>query len=495
MSMKVLMDPIPSGEPDRCSTHFKCVALMEHVLLKQGRTDVFFYLMVPDWATEMSSSILSHPNVRLIKYPYYKDRMREYLRYDRELDAIQAFNGEFWDFDLVFTSRTSMVPFTKAVMTSPRQLKAGSRLKRIVVMEEMIVMGFRRTVAKSDVPGQEMMTLSGYWAADLVFLATELELMEIRSAARKYFSPSNVKAVMEHLRLVVPLVFREVETKPDGVRFDGKREMVVSFTGRMESVSSNLAALYKLMFSNYAIAMEKKFRFVICTVSEVAKVPPPEFVDMRRPKREEFWEIARKEMDVMISLHNDAEFSLSIVEPVMLGVPLLVIDQDWSRSMFGPDYPFYVSGVTEAFAWVKLFYEDYETQYQKFREWHGAYFGKRLTDGTWGCMYEETYKFMQAMEADLVALKPEFEGRAENDMMKALAQSIADRDEFRLFDLLREMQKEGKLTMLADKTKEGDRDGRRIVFSTPWNELRYVIKQYLGFEDASTEVGHFRRVK
>ena len=45
------------------------------------------------------------------------------------------------------------------------------------------------------------------------------------------------------------------------------------------------------------------------------------------------------------------------------------------------------------------------------------------------------------------------------------------------------MAKDGKLETLADKLKDGDRDSRRIVFGTDWNDFRLMFKIFAGAQD------------
>ena len=127
MSLKILFDPIYSGQLTGCSTAFKCKTLVETALHRNKREDFFFYWMVPPNLSEEEQAWLpQHPNVTYIEFPYLKDRMREYMMFRAELDEVLAFNGTHWDFDVLFTSRTALVPLSRAVMSSPRQKRASA---------------------------------------------------------------------------------------------------------------------------------------------------------------------------------------------------------------------------------------------------------------------------------------------------------------------------------------------------------------------------------
>lgn len=501
MSLKVLMDPVYSAGPKRCSSAFKCHQLVTHVLEVQGRSDVFFYWMVPTWMTDEDREWLpKHPNIRYIEFPYHKDRNREYLRYPDQLDTIQAFNGEFWDFDLVFTSRTSLIPFTRAVMNSPRQMKDGRMFKKIVCFEEMIIMGFRPSVAKSDLEAQEIMALTGYLASDLVFTQTEPEKREILKVASRYMSPSMVRKIDKKFYLATPMAFREVSVKEEQHRYTPNRQFCLSFTGRMESVSSNLDGVFKVMQTKFALSGDD-VRLLICTVSsqDNAMHAPPSAADVRRAPREEFWRLAREEMDLMLVLHNSAPFSLSLMEPAMLGVPLILADKQWAHDIYGRDYPFYVKGVDQAYAMVKLFMSDYPKYYGQFLEWQQRVLKPMFAPGGYlgGDMFSKTYEVMQDHEFFLGGKAKQIlaSRKSIHTLVQTIIKNVPDgRDDFVLFDLIQKIAAKEGLTILGQKTRNGDRDTRRLVFSTPWNELRTVLKFY-GWEDASTTVGHFRRVK
>ena len=206
MGLKILFDPIYSGQLAGCSTTLgasrwwnpRCTATNEMISLSTG------------WCRRTSPKksrrgYYHDPNVTYVEFPYLKDRMREYLMFRAELDEVLAFNGTHWDFDVLFTSRTALVPLSRAVMSSPRQKGLGHKLKKIMVFEEMIVLDTRPTVAKSDVPAQELMTLSGYLASDVTYLVTEKEQREMVEMARRYLAPSKVIEMISRFQRISQL--------------------------------------------------------------------------------------------------------------------------------------------------------------------------------------------------------------------------------------------------------------------------------------------------
>ena len=502
MSLKILLDPVYSGLLPGCSSAFKCRALIETALEKHGRTDWFFYWLVPPNLNEAEKEWLpKHPNVRYIEYPYLKDRMREYSLFRKEMDEILAFNGSFWDFDVLFTSRTSMVPTARAVMSSPRQKTTGYKLKKVLVFEEMIVLDTRPSVAKSDVLAQELMTLSGYLCSDVTYLVTRKEQDEIVRTARKYLSPSKVIEMIGKFQRISQLDIGLARLKEQKFRFrKGERPMCLTFAGRMEKVSCNLQDVFDIMDKQWIMKGDLKFKTLICTISQAFPLTPPAHTEIRQASRAEFYKAAQEEMDLQIILHRDAEFSLSLVEPMVMGVPLVLIDQPWTRSIWGDEYPFYVNGYTEAYAMVLAFYDDYEGMYAKFAEWQQGEFAPRLMQGGDQSisLYEASFDFMEGHEhyletQPLGGFQELFAGRKGNEIFQKLVTEALKLDEFVLYELIRKLGADGEFELLQQKTEPGDRDRRRITFSTPFNEWRLMMKAYYGFEDASTTVGHLRK--
>lgn len=500
MSLKVLIDPIYSAQLTGCSSAFKCKTLIE-TALKRGKNDWFFYWLVPpELKDEEKAWLPDHPNVRYIEYPYLKDRMREYSLFRKELDEILAFNGSYWDFDVLWTSRTSMVPVARSVMASPRQKAHGQKLKPVLIFEEMIILDTRPTVAKSDVLAQELLTLSGYLAADKTYLVTRKEQDEIVQTARSYFAPSRVIEMVRKFERISQLDLRPAVLKEDKFRFrKGERPMCLTFSGRMEKVSANLYEVFEIMDKQWIMKGDANLKTLICTVSQATPLTPPEHVEVRQASREEFWRAAREEMDVMLVLHKGAEFSLSLVEPMVLGVPLILIDQPWTRSIWGDKYPFYVNGITEAYGVVKAFYDDYDAMYARFAEWHQNEFAPRLLPGGDQAvsLYDAAINFLEKHERwvkDPAGLGALFVARRDNPMFQKVVAKALERKDLVLYDVIRELASEGEFEILGQKTKEGDRDKRRIVFSTPFHEWKLMLKTFYGFEDASTEVGHLKLV-
>jgi len=364
----------------------------------------------------------------------------------------------------------------------------------------MIILDSRPTVAKSDILAKELLTLSGYMTSDVTYLVTAKEQAEIVQTARQYFAPSRVIEMQKKFKRVSQLDTGPARLKEEQFRFKrGARPLCLTFSGRMEKTSSNLHEVFDIMDKHWIMNGDIAMKTLICTVSLATPLTPPAHTEVRIATREEFWRAAREEMDVMLVLHQNAEFSLTMVEPMVFGVPLVVIDQDWSRSVWGPKYPFYAKGYTEAYGLVKAFHDDYEAMYAKFAKWLMEEFAPRLQKG--GdlsiSLYDEAVRFLEKHEAWVKAedgLGALFAGRKDNAIFQTLVAKAVEKGEFVLYDLIRELASDGEFEIMGQKTEPGDRDRRRIVFSTPFHEWKLMLKSFYGFEDASTTVGHLRKV-
>lgn len=494
--MKILLDMIPSGRPGTCSSAYKAKTLVEKILLEEKREDVFFYWMYPDWAEDSLEWYTKHPNVKMIKFPYLKDRMREYTRFPDELDKIYAFNGLYWDYDIVVTSRTSMIPMMRAIMSSPRLKRNGRGLKAVLNIEEMHLLSFRPTVALADVEAQEMLTLAGYMASDKVYIQTEADAAGVRLAANQHLSAASQRKVAGHLEKVSPVLFETATLKDPKFRYKkGERPFKLAFTGRLETIASNLERTAEVMEKQF-ILKGQMMELLVCTVSVASKFTFPKMVEVRRPDRDGFWKACREEMDLMLSLHNNAEFSLSRVEPMLLGVPVILNAQKWATDLFGEDYPYLAKDLAQAYGWVEMFEKDYEGMYAKFAKWQqevlmpmfkpGGIYGK--------LMYDVLYGFILGFEAKQKAFVQEryTERFQTNELNKKMWDAIAAKGEGTFFEVLKELSASGELDALADKVDDDDRDSRRIVFSTDWNEYRMQYIHLLGMKD-TLETGGFKK--
>lgn len=494
--MKILLDPILTARPEQCSTTVQYWALVNYLLNDQKRTDLFFYWMVPKRLSQEELEFYpKHPNVQLIFVPQHKDRVKEYMTLSKEVDQVVAFNGSHWDWDVLITTRSGLAQVYRLLSGSPRAA-ADHRIKKIWVIEEMPLMSFKKTVPQFGERTQDLFTLAGYLAADKVFITLCHEKKGILNIAMQHFGASKVRELTKHIQEFVPCTLKNFETKP-ATRFYGNdgQPFGLCYVGRMDKTSSRLDEINELMIAGKAKYQDKIDPFV-CTVSQVFKVFDQTAVDVKNYKRDDFWNAMRKRAHLGIMLHMDAGFTLSLAEPLCLGVPFLVTKQPWSVAMLGENYPFWANNKSECWAWIEAFMEDYDTYYQVFEAWlKGTYFPRM--QGLF-----ETHLLYPMLEQELDALDQAGEyaenhpaGTKMNAVMKPLLEIIKHQDEIVVGQELWKLVDLGTLTNMKAQLSEDARDEKGLVWATVWNDIRMYLKTHYGWEDASTITGHLRRPK
>lgn len=498
--MKVLIDPIYSAKPSHCSSALKARRIIEHVL--SLRDDVFFRLLVPDDSWELPPEeyewFPQHPNVQLIKYPYNRDRMMAYQAFPKELENLVAFNGSCWDNDVIITMRTQQVPNMRIVLTSPRHYNQ-TFLKQILVYEEMPVMSFKKTVAVSDRPVQDMATCLGYVAADDVFITIAHEKEGVLREAKKYFSPAIQRELLKKIKVYTPVNIKSFgfHGKKKAQRFKrGERPFCLGFTERMGTSTTNLDTIYDLIEKTWIMKGDQGFRMVFSTVTTGIKKSPPKFCQILHSKREEFWRLLREEMDLVVTMTTEGGFGMSTVEPLLWGVPSIAKRAEWLEALFGEDYPFFVDTEAQAYALVKAFHDDYDKMYAKFYQWQQTKFKAMFEPG--GVFQDNLYDlvmgWLDKRDAVLERFRQQFPRKEHNEIIRLVADTVKGREEFRLRGVLEELADSGQLRSMAGKLDD-ERGDRGIVWSTPWNEFRVALMAFYGWDDASPEVGHFRRAR
>jgi len=497
MSLRILLDPVLTAqEPSRCSTYIQYVTLMTRVL--ENRRDVFFYWPVPDWVAEADMAWLpKHPNVAYLRIPQHKDRTKEYVTLRPEMDRLLAFNGSHWDFDVLITVRTGLVPLMKLVMTSPKQ-RTMAWCKEVWLTEEMPLMTWKPTVAVMHPGVQDLWTLSGYLGAERVYIAAYHEKDKILQSARQWLAPSRVREIDAKIHPMVPSQLVKFQLKDPKFFFvpGGEQPFCVAYVGRLGASGSNLDKVYRAMTNQWIIRGGNRVRLLVLTVSTGGTARPPDHIELQRAPREEFWRISREEMHCMLCLYPDAQFSLSITEPMTFGVPVILLRKKWSETLFGKDYPFLVDSEMEAYGMLKALYEDYAGMYERFRKWQQEFFVPVFTR-----RFNEDLLYTM-VQADIERYDretlPKFaevsEGRRENEVVTAILKHVGTRQELVILEELKALAKAGVLRNLQAKLEVSDRDRRGLVWATGWNDYRLILKAYYGWEDASPVVGHLRRV-
>lgn len=500
MSNKILLDPILTAAPSRCSTLIQFVTFMNRVLVDDQRKDVFFYCLLPDWdfPQEELDWLPKHENILYIRVPQHKDRTREYVTFRYDMLEKLCFNGTLWDFDIVVTVRSGLAALYKLHLMSPRQ--SGLHFtKEVWVIEDMPLMSFKKSVLQLESDVQDRFTIDGYLAADRAVVMSYHEKGEALRVARNWYAPSVVRELGTKLKEVLPVQFTEFKKKDPEKFFEpGKdQRFCVAYVGRLMASTTNIDTIYKVMTNQWIIRGGDKVRMMVLTNSAGGKkkVQPPDYMEKFYASREEFWRIARDEMHVLMIMHEESGFLLSMMEPMLLGTPAIVAREKWSVGQLGKDYPFFVDTEMEAYTMLKLFYEDYAGMYERYARWVDEWFvptyTKRFAEDL---LYDVLSDYLHEYETTVLErYREKAPTKGDNEIVKMLVKDGPD--EFVVWERLKELNEAGAIQSLDRKLNDDDRELRGLAWSTPWNDFRLSLKANHGYEDASTVVGHLKKIE
>lgn len=498
--MKILIDCIYTNDVGHCASSAKMRTLVEYVLAL--RDDIFFYWLIPDWTTEEEALWLpKHKNIKYILFPYNKDRLKEYIRFYRELEQLIAFNGICWDTDIVITNRTSMVPTMKATMNKVGR-EGLSWAKKVFLIEDMPIMTYKKLIPMAEGKSQDIATLAGYITADMTAISSFWQKEEIIRLGKDYLAAQQLRYI--HHSMVESTSVQVLET---GLKkkvhieelLNKTRPFTIAYVGRMTASQTRIPEILSVMEKNWILksGKSKNIRCLVSTVSQnTGRVSYngvtglPDWVEFHRPSREGFWKLFTEEVDVYIFMSKEEDYSMSLMEPLIRGCPAILIRDKWSVGTVGEDYPFFVSGVSDAYVLVKAFHDDYPTQYKKFAEWSRTKFKQLLIGRNEDYICFVLMRMIEKWEKEFGIERKHGILRG-NEIVGLVNEHCGD--EFVFDDAIRKLHEMKLLDHLAGKLGVDIRDQNRLVFGTDWNVFRLGLMANCGFVDAGVEVGHMKR--
>jgi len=394
--------------------------------------------------------------------------------------------------DVLLTNRTSFVPHIKMMMTRSGR-KGLDWSKRVFLIEDMPIMSFKKKLGDAVYPvEQDLVTLLGYLSSDRVAISAFWEKREILEVARHLFMPSLVRQIDEKMvETTSTKAATMLKLRPKAAvqsLLAGERPFTVGYVGRM-IVDSRATEIFKLMNKKWMVSGQK-MRFYASTVSfSTGRVKVPHCVEIHRPSRERFWELVHEEMDVFIFMSKEEDYSMSLMEPLILGCPCILIRDKWSLASVGSDYPFFVDGFTEAYQMLHAFTVDYAGMYEKFAHWHRTKLQPlmRLRDRVYlpDIFMEQVTQWRSGHRA-----WTELASVTDNSIVQLIANTT--RKTVKPFDMLgvvEELGAKGKLSFLAKKIGNGNFNQRvRARWQTDWGYFRLGLLA-LGYKDAGVEPG------
>lgn len=377
--MKVVFDPIYTGKVHKCASAVKFRRLAEAIL---QQTDAFIYWCVPTWIDQEGADwLLVNPRIKYIAVEQSKDRYKEYRRMTPEREDIFSYLGEYWDWDVAVTNRTSMVPTLNAV--SNFHSRKSEDLKPILIIEDFPLMEFKIAAAINPTVEQDMYTVLGYQTAKQTFICAYWEKALIIESARAYLSYAEIRKLNQRIIECHPfhLSDRPVLKTQEFVSTQPTRPFTIVFAGRMVN-GHKFDKIFSIMGNNWILkSQEREIRAVVCTQSaSEGLVDVPDYVKVNHFGRDEFWAFMKGEASVGLFFSAEEDYSMSLIEPLMLGVPYAVYKAPWAVASLGEDYPFYFRSEQEAYTVVKAFYDDYIKNYLLFAKWHKEEFQPLLAE-------------------------------------------------------------------------------------------------------------------
>lgn len=496
--MKILIDPISTNDPPFCSAHYKMQLLMKYAL--DQREDLFFYYMIPDPERSHGSFqdddgwLLQHPRVRYLPYATDSDRMREYARVPPDLEQAVAFNGPYWDWDVIITGRSTQVPTLRTWMTrSGRSWQRGA-----IIEDEFPIMSFKSRVNQAFPWSQDLQALNGYLASDKTLMFSMSSKEQILKTAREWLAPSKVRALDERITPCVPRMFDNLQTKPwDYVNkvATGDKPLTVGYTQRLSGIVERKDDVLDTFLRLYA-KEGNRIRLIVTSNSRVVDryQNHPQFghVQIHRAPRDEFWRIMREEADVVLTASPDEDYPLSLIEPVTLGVPLIALDAPYVRPTFGKDYPFIVSNAKQMYGMVKAFMSDYAGMYETFTTWFDNWFRPEMArrNDLWFPLIVLDFldRFQDSRRQKMLG--------NDNRVVSQILGWVAEKgcSEFTFDEVLSDLDARNEISHLYDTFKKHYLQ-KSFSLSPNFNDYRVPLIEKHGWEDASTTVGHLRKVQ
>lgn len=502
--MRLYIDCIYTQRPTHCASHAKMRKIVSYLLERVPDLQVYWQ-RPPELDEEQQAAFPASDRIQFIEYPYITvDRLREFLRVDRVLYDNLNFQGKFWDTDILITNRSQMVPILKALMNKPSRHHMQWS-KRIFLIEDMPMMDFKMTVPVSAPEAQNLQALIGYATADTTAISAFWEKRFILQEAKLKLAPAVVREVEKRVVESSPVLVEKTGLKTKATieaQLKGERPFTMAFCGRMTQATRS-EDIFSIMGKQWIAraGAKRKVRCIASTqsvvkpdatgrVSRAGRVAIPEWVEVKNLPREGFWQLMQEEVDVLCFLSPEEDYSMSLMEPLILGTPAVLVDCRWSRPSVGEDYPFFVKGDAEAYAMIKAFYDDYPAMYAKFAAWSRGTFTKLMHERNATYVPYLVEREAQRWHAGFAEAVGKSRSLQDNEVVNLLDQHGRDHgNELVLWDAVHTLDKAGKLNHLATKTGQRFLESSKLTFGTDWNIFRLGLMAR-GWRDASPKVGH-----
>lgn len=507
--MKVLLDPVHTQDPDKCAGNFKMQLIARHLVetLPDAYITYFLPKSAPDdttcyWTVD-ESKMFQHPRVKYEYLTASKDRIRDMLYPPQDWAGAMMFNGTHWDADLIVTGRMLQGPTIQVLKGSTKTGVDSFKRYRVLGNEN-----FPMIPNKGAVPYYEQICdnlVYGHLGFDTTYVHIEYFRDIILQRGRDMLSPAKQRKLANTVQCVQPLQITDTHVKTAKelrALTKGDLPFTVAYTQRFDVVRRRTDDVFESMKKHW-IMHAKEGSPVRCIVSSVSKSKgrakmkyTADGFEQVTKGRDEYLQMLKDEVHAVVVLSREEGHSFTTIEPILMGVPVVLGRRPWSEALVGKDYPFFVKSVQEAYTLLRAMSTDYVGQYRVFHDW--------LVGTYWPLLQQRNEGWLGvAVERELVSLtntlREAYEAKTLNPsaMTQALLPVIKARgsEPFSLADILAEAFKQ-KLIDYDHAPRVTDpamgwRNSRTGSFSQGLylNKIRHDLMFAYGYEDAAPDQG------
>jgi len=467
--MKILFDPIYTSKVSSCASAVKFYHLCKSIL---ENTDDYIYWCIPEGLSEEELEWLPKSDrILYISVAQSKDRYTEYRRVTEQMELVFAQQGDYWDWDICVTNRSCAVATISAICNRP----TAKTLKPILLMEDFPQMTFKSSTNIPQNEHQDKLAILGYLTATKTMIAAYWERKEIINTAKAYVTASQIKVLRDNIVECHPAALTPMlGTKSDEfINAPKSSPFTIVFAGRL-IVGHHFDKIFNIMQNNWILkSRDREIRPVVCTQSRGSSpwLEVPDFIKIHHFKRDDFWSFMRNDANVGVFFSEEEDFSMSLMEPLLLGVPYAVYEAPWSVASLGEDYPFFFKTEMECYAIVKMFFDNYQKAYAVFKEWHDGTLTNLVIERDKVTVQTEYTKVRDEHLINMGTIPaPTSDTSVVNLMYEELEQTPLT-----FFELATKVSKKNPFTSLLDKLAFKNEMGIRTSFATD----KYRWKQQL----------------
>jgi hypothetical protein len=412
------------------------------------------------------------------------------------------YKGLLWDVDLILTSRSQMVPNIIRFMHKINSAVKAGGLKPVYCIEDMPILSYKGFVAQTAPEFEDLQTLTGYYASEKTFFVNFWERDQTIKLSKQWLAGAKVRELQKKCVYANPMLIKDMLLKSKESLTKIVEQVIpftVAYTQRYEKAHRRSEDILEIMQKQWIYnGGQQKMRFLLTTnargVANSDVMRDTNFIEFYRAPREEFHRMIKEDMCVVLVLAPEDGYSFSCLEPLIFGTPVIVLKAPYSIAMLGENYPFFVDNDMQAYGLVKQFFDDYIGMYKKFANWQQNEFRSMMLSRN-----DMFLPFLIENELEEYKNRTIAYGnrrREEKTHWNSITETLLEDapDEFHLVERFTDLRKSGKFKAGLNLTSKHAEARQRITFDYVEPHHMKVELRCHGYEDASIEVGHIRKV-